>query len=51
MNETRENTDEQDDDDSLDPWIGEVFEDPVTGESFEDYSSKRDWDFAGGCTS
>ncbi len=34
-----------DDDGGLDPWIGEVFEDPVTGEAFEDYSSERDWDF------
>jgi hypothetical protein len=44
MNDTREDSDEHHDDE-LDHWIGDVFEDPVTGECFEDYSAERDWDF------
>jgi len=44
MNDSQDDTDERSDDEGLDPWIGEAFEDPVTGECFEDYSSERDWD-------
>jgi hypothetical protein len=44
MKDSQDDTDDRSDDEGLDPWIGEVFEDPVTGECFEDYSSERDWD-------
>lgn len=47
MNDTRDDNDEHHEDEGPDPLIGEVFEDPVTDECFEDYSSERDWDFAG----
>lgn len=47
MNDTQEDSDELEDSEGLDPSIGEVFEDPVSGECFEDYSAERDWDFAG----
>ena len=44
MKDSQDDTDDRSADEGLDPLLGEVFEDPVTGECFEHYSSERVWD-------